>query len=74
MADRERVYEVTLKILVYVDPDGLPAEDTTGFKEIMAEHCLEFLIEGLGGDLTWIADYNIDGVELVEERPIGTIV
>lgn len=36
--DKEAVISVCLDVLIYVDPDGLPALDSDEFKSIAAEH------------------------------------
>lgn len=63
----ERIYAVNLSVLVYVDPDGLPPEDSDEFREIMAEHVIDFINHAIDASPSELANTCIDTVDLVKD-------
>jgi hypothetical protein len=66
--DREHIYEVQVAFIVYLDPDNLPPEDSDEYREIAAEHVVEFVNQNPHE----VADF-IDTIELIECRSLRLI-
>lgn len=66
-ADTERVYAIQVGFIISLDPDNLPDQDSDAFKEIAAEHVLDFITHAIDRSPVELAAC-IDRVDLIEER------
>jgi hypothetical protein len=70
LEDAEDVIAVSLSIIVYLDPEGLPPVGSQERREVLAEHVIDFIKHSIDGDHVELATF-IDGEELIERRDIS---
>jgi hypothetical protein len=69
LAVAEHVYALRVEIIISLDPDALPDQDSDAFREIAAEHIIDFISHSIDGRPAELAAF-IDRVELIEKRPV----